>query len=39
MNPVELNQDTLGHILTTLQIKYAQDGLVKGGPSSSSEIK
>ena len=29
MNPVELKQDTLGHILTTLQIAYAQDGLGK----------
>ena len=31
VNPVELKQDTPGHILTTLQIAYAQDGLVKGG--------
>ena len=31
MNPIELNQDTLGHILTTLQIAYGQDGPVKGG--------
>ena len=39
MNPVELKQDSLGHILTTLQIAYAQDGLVKESPSSSSVIK
>ena len=31
MNPVELKQDALGHILTTLQIAYAHDGIVKGG--------
>ena len=31
MNPVELKQDTSGHMLTTLQIAYAQDHLVKGG--------
>ena len=31
MNRVEVTQDTPGHILTTLQIAYVQDGLVKGG--------
>ncbi len=33
-------QDTLGHILTALQIAYAHDSLVKGGGSIIvSEIK